>query len=76
MNNTRRLIAMLLVLVSIFALTACGSAQNASQEDPLAYLNGQLRVGMECAYAPNVSHTRESAKALHAHRLLRNSIRW
>ena len=22
-------------------------------EDPLAYLNGQLRVGMECAYAPN-----------------------
>ena len=78
MNNTRRLIAMLLVLVSIFALTACGSAQSAApapaaapaseapapaesapaaepaaEEDPLAYLNGQLRVGMECAYAPN-----------------------
>ena len=26
---------------------------SAAAEDPLAYLNGQLRVGMECAYAPN-----------------------
>ncbi len=76
MNNTRRLIALLLALACIFALSACGGTQSAAPaatpeaapaeeapaeeaaepaaaEDPLASFNGQFRVGMECAYAPN-----------------------
>ena len=32
---------------------AAEPAAEPASEDPLAYLNGQLRVGMECAYAPS-----------------------
>ena len=65
MNNTmRRLAALMLALLMILTLAACGNsapateapeapAAEAEAADPLAYLNGQLRVGMECAYAPN-----------------------
>ena len=42
------------------AATAAPSAEPSAEpaaaeaeENPLAYLNGQLRIGMECAYAPN-----------------------
>ena len=68
----RRSISVLLALLMVLALAACGqtaapapaaTAAPAAEEpaaeapaaeaDPLAYLNGQLRVGMECAYAPN-----------------------
>ena len=52
MNTTRRLIAVLLTMLMVLAL--CGSAAYAEiPEADLSYLNGQLRVGMECAYAPN-----------------------
>ena len=55
MNFTRRIAAALLALILVIA--ACGGtaalADNASETEALAYLNGQLRVGMECAYAPN-----------------------
>lgn len=74
MNNLRRILAILMALIMVLALAACGSSQPAAptateapaaaeaepaaeetveEADPLAYLNGQLRVGMECAYAPN-----------------------
>ena len=47
----------MLALIIAFTMTACGSSNKGStpeeDEDPLAYLNGQFRVGMECAYAPN-----------------------
>ena len=33
--------------------TAAAPQTEAAAADPLAYLNGQLRVGMECAYAPS-----------------------
>ena len=55
----RRSISVLLALLMVLALAACGQtaapapAAPAAEADPLAYLNGQLRVGMECAYAPN-----------------------
>ena len=53
MNNLRRLAAVLLSLMMIFSLTATASAESAAPYAELNYLNGQLRVGMECAYAPN-----------------------
>ena len=59
----RRITAILLALIMTFALCACGSsapaatsapaASEAPADDPLASYNGQLRVGMECAYAPS-----------------------
>ena len=63
----RRSISVLLALLMVLALAACGQTaapapaataapaaeEPAAEADPLAYLNGQLRVGMECAYAPN-----------------------
>lgn len=64
MNNLRRTLSLLLALVMLVALGAFASAEdsasaeaavNLTDEDvaSLSYLNGQLRVGMECAYAPN-----------------------
>ena len=63
MNNLRRLAAAILALMMLFALTATAFAESKTDEnkapvskapyEELAYLNGQLRVGMECAYAPN-----------------------
>ena len=61
MNNLRRLAAAILALMMLFTLTATAFADSKTSEVPvsqapyeeLAYLNGQLRVGMECAYAPN-----------------------
>ena len=61
MKNLRRLAAAILALMMVFALTATAFADDAKSTPPvsqapykeLAYLNGQLRVGMECAYAPN-----------------------
>lgn len=77
------MICMLLAVIMMLSLAACGStaqpaataapaaeataapaaAEPAATEepaaDPLAYLNGQFRVGMECAYAP--SNWQESA---------------
>ena len=53
MNFTRRIAAILLALIMITAACGITFADNASETDALAYLNGQLRVGMECAYAPN-----------------------
>ena len=65
MNNLRRTLSLLLALVMLVALGAFASAEdNAAAEEAavtltdedvasLSYLNGQLRVGMECAYAPN-----------------------
>ena len=63
MNNLRRLAAAILALMMLFALTATAFAESKTAEnkapvskapyEELAYLNGQLRVGMECAYAPN-----------------------
>lgn len=40
-----------LCAVLLLALSACASL--AASLDDLKYLNGELRVGMECAYAPN-----------------------
>ncbi|MEE1110206.1 MAG: transporter substrate-binding domain-containing protein [Lachnospiraceae bacterium] len=63
MNNLRRLAAAILALMMLFAMTATAFAESKTAEnkapvskapyEELAYLNGQLRVGMECAYAPN-----------------------
>ena len=59
MNNLRRTLSLLLALVMLVALGAVATAEDnavtLTEEDvaSLAYLNGQLRVGMECAYAPN-----------------------
>ncbi len=58
-RSFRRISSLLLAAVMLlaFAVTACAESSmatvsNAPYEE-LAYLNGQLRVGMECAYAPN-----------------------
>ena len=56
MNTTRRLIALFLALMIALSFAAVAAAEPAEE---LAYLNGQLRVGMECAYAP--SNWQESA---------------
>ena len=65
MNNLRRTLSLLLALVMLVALGAVAMAENNAEAEEnvvtlteedvasLAYLNGQLRVGMECAYAPN-----------------------
>ena len=56
MNNGRRIIAMLMALILVLALAASAYAEPGITEEQaasLAGLNGQLRVGMECAYAPN-----------------------
>lgn len=55
--NLRRLTASLLAFVMLLALTACGAPADSAQPDADADTSGearaQLRVGMECAYAPN-----------------------
>ena len=65
MNNLRRTLSLLLALVMLVALGAFASAEGNTEAEKaavtltdedvaaLSYLNGQLRVGMECAYAPN-----------------------
>ncbi|MBQ7436874.1 MAG: transporter substrate-binding domain-containing protein [Oscillospiraceae bacterium] len=64
MNNLRRTLSLLLALVMLVALGAFASAEGSASAETavtltdedvasLSYLNGQLRVGMECAYAPN-----------------------
>ena len=65
MNNLRRTLSLLLALVMLVALGTVAMAENNAEAEEnvvtlteedvasLAYLNGQLRVGMECAYAPN-----------------------
>lgn len=53
MNNMRRIAAMLLALMMVLALPVYASAESKAPYEELSYLNGQLRVGMECAYAPN-----------------------
>ncbi len=55
MNITRRIAAILLTLVMIAAAFGgtAAFADDAAGNEALSYLNGQLRVGMECAYAPN-----------------------
>ena len=50
MRNLRSFFALFLALVTVFAFAVTAAAEPAEE---LAYLNGQLRVGMECAYAPN-----------------------
>ncbi len=57
----RRISTLLLALIMLLALAVTAFAENSEEAAPvsnapyeeLAYLNGQLRVGMECAYAPN-----------------------
>ncbi|MCR5088191.1 MAG: transporter substrate-binding domain-containing protein [Oscillospiraceae bacterium] len=58
----RRIVSVLLTLVMVMGLAICGSSALAEEaagpdaaavEEVQAALNGQLRVGMECAYAPN-----------------------
>ena len=58
MNITRRMTAValtLIMLLSAFGGCAFAAAPEADEtaEPDLSYLNGQFRVGMECAYAPN-----------------------
>jgi len=53
MNSMRRIAGLLLALMMVLSLTVCASAESAAPYEELTYLNGQLRVGMECAYAPN-----------------------
>ena len=50
MNTTRRFLSMILALLFVLSFAVVGYAEPAEE---LAYLNGQLRVGMECAYAPS-----------------------
>lgn len=73
MKMMRRIIAVIMALIMTMALCACGSSaapaatsapaaaatEAPAAADPLASYNGQLRVGMECAYAP--SNWQESA---------------
>ena len=56
MRNLRRFFALFLALATVFTFAVTAAAEPAEE---LAYLNGQLRVGMECAYAP--SNWQESA---------------
>ena len=53
MNSMRRIAAILLALMMVLALPVYASAESKAPYEELSYLNGQLRVGMECAYAPN-----------------------
>ena len=50
MRNLRRFFALFLALATILTFAVTAAAEPA---EGLAYLNGQLRVGMECAYAPS-----------------------
>ena len=50
MNTSRRFLSMILALLFLLSFAVAASAEPA---DDLAYLNSQLRVGMECAYAPS-----------------------
>ena len=53
-NRTfRRISSLLLALIMLMALAVTAFAESAAPYEELSYLNGQLRVGMECAYAPN-----------------------
>lgn len=53
MNNFRRIAAALLALMMVLSLSVTASAESKAPYEELNYLNGQLRVGMECAYAPS-----------------------
>ena len=55
MNFTRRIAAALLALILVIAAFGgtAAFADDTDDTEALSYLNGQLRVGMECAYAPN-----------------------
>ena len=53
MNTTRRILSVLVAVMMLLSLAAAASAESAAPYEELSYLNGQLRVGMECAYAPN-----------------------
>ena len=53
MNNMRRFAAILLALMMLLSLPVYAFAESKAPYEELSYLNGQLRVGMECAYAPN-----------------------
>ena len=53
MNNMRRISAILLALMLVLSLPAFAFADSKAPYEELSYLNGQLRVGMERAYAPN-----------------------
>ena len=66
--NLRRTIATLLAALMLLALTACGAGTTSPAQDandpaeetaPSTTESSQLRVGMECAYAP--SNWQESA---------------
>ena len=61
----RRTIAMMLALLMIVALTACGSTQKKSDGPFTGVDDGVLTVGMECAYAPyNWTQTDDSNGAV------------
>ena len=51
--TTRSILSLILALVMVFSLSAAAMAESPDTAEALAPLNGQLRVGMECAYAPN-----------------------
>ncbi len=56
MRNMRRIASLLMAVVMVLALGTAAFAEtpeSAAPYEELEYLNGQLRVGMECAYAPN-----------------------
>ena len=53
MNSMRRFAAVLLALLMVLSLSVTASAESKAPYEELSYLNGQLRVGTECAYAPN-----------------------
>ena len=48
----RRMVSVLLTLLLVFALSACGSSNNAGSAAFTGVEDGILTVGMECAYAP------------------------
>ena len=53
-NRTfRRLSSLLMAVLMLAAIAVPAFAESAAPYEALSYLNGQLRIGMECAYAPN-----------------------
>ena len=62
----RRLIAMLLAVMMVMTLVACGSTKQEQAEGPFTGVDdGVLTVGMECAYAPyNWTQTDDSNGAV------------